>query len=88
MFAAGCEHQQRLRQWVHGLVKHQLAQFFRQWRAAWLTGQHHRPARLAKEFGHAGDVRGLARTVNAFKTDECAVCHERLELIVDCRRWR
>jgi hypothetical protein len=42
---------------------------------------------LTKKLGHAGDVRGLARTVDAFKTDECAVCHERMEWIADCRRW-
>jgi hypothetical protein len=30
---------------------------------------------LAKQFGHAGDVRGLARTVDAFKTDEQTACH-------------
>ena len=86
VFTAGCEHQQRFGQRVHGFVQHQFAQFFRQRRAARLAGQHHGPARLAEQIGHAGDVRGLARAVDAFKTDECAAAHKGVKSIPHCRR--
>jgi len=75
VLAASGKHQQRLGQRVHGLVQHQLAQFFRQGCPPRLAAEHHRPARLAKQCGHALDVRGLARTVNAFKADEQTACH-------------
>ena len=70
MVAPSREGDQRLGQRVHGVMQHQGAQLFGQWRAAGLAGQRDRPALIAKSLGQCLDMRGLARAIDALKTDE------------------
>ena len=70
MVAARGKGNQRLGQRVHGVMQHQGAQLFGQRRAAGLTRQSDYATLITKGLRQTGDVRGLARTVNAFKTDE------------------
>ena len=75
------KHQQGLGEWVHGVVQHQLAQFFGQGGAARFARQGDGSSLLAKGIGQALDVGGLACPVHPFKTDENALAHG---LIVPC----
>ncbi|MPN51484.1 hypothetical protein SDC9_199130 [bioreactor metagenome] len=70
MVAPGRKGDQRLGQRVHGVMQHQGAQLFGQRRAAGLARERDHPALIAKSLGQCLDMRGLARTVDAFETDE------------------
>ncbi|MNN92942.1 hypothetical protein D3C81_2113010 [compost metagenome] len=67
MVAPAGEGQQGFGQRVHGVAQQQGAQLFGQRRAAGLAREQHVAALGAERFGHFGDVRGLARAINAFE---------------------
>lgn len=69
------EDEQGLRQRIHGLVQHQLAQPLGQRRAARLARQHHVVATPAQPGHGAVEVRALAGAVDAFEGDEAAAAH-------------